>query len=161
MLTLLGLTPENPTLTTYFEGEIIGPRYSFITEHADWSVDSKVDHLHWSKFSAFRPYQKAVKKGACHIADPAQRDNIFMRWKELFLVKDHRVKTIDGVSYAGFYYICFNQITGTVSGIYFHKRSEEYVYFAELVLYLTGSRFQQLELQHVENKGCFAAMEFR
>jgi Vacuolar import and degradation protein len=29
-----------------------------------------------------------------------------MRWKERFLVPDHRLKTINGASYAGFYYIC-------------------------------------------------------
>lgn len=30
----------------------------------------------------------------------------FMRWKERFLVPDHRVTSINGASYAGFYYIC-------------------------------------------------------
>jgi hypothetical protein len=69
-----------------------------------------------------------------------------MRWKEHFLVPDHRVRTINGASFEGFYYICFNQVRGEVSGIYFHSRSE---------------KFQQLELKHVEDKGCFAAMEFR
>lgn len=29
-----------------------------------------------------------------------------MRWKERFLVPDHRVRAINGASYAGFYYIC-------------------------------------------------------
>ena len=29
-----------------------------------------------------------------------------MRWKEQFLVPDHRVRSINGASYAGFYYIC-------------------------------------------------------
>lgn len=50
-----------------------------------------------------------------------------MRWKEHFLVPDHRVRTISGASFEGFYYICFNQIQGTVSGIYFHAKSEKYV----------------------------------
>jgi len=31
---------------------------------------------------------------------------VFMRWKEKFLVPDHRVKDINGASFAGFYYIC-------------------------------------------------------
>jgi hypothetical protein len=31
---------------------------------------------------------------------------LFMRWKEQFLVPDHRVRSINGASYAGFYYIC-------------------------------------------------------
>ena len=40
---------------------------------------------------------------------------------------DHRVRTINGASFEGFYYICFNQVKGEVSGIYFHSKSEKYV----------------------------------
>lgn len=81
------------------------------------------------------------------------------------MVPDHRVRTISGASFEGFYYICFNQIQGTVSGIYFHAKSEKYVDIirpsSNKYSILTSSRFQQLELKHVEDKGCFAAMEFR
>lgn len=54
-----------------------------------------------------------------------QKEHLFMRWKEYFLVPDHRVKTINGASFEGFYYICFNQITGGIEGIYFHAKSEK------------------------------------
>lgn len=145
-LRIQGLTETHPTLTTYFEGEIIGTRYSFFTQHDDWGANSKVDLSHWSKFSAFRPYQKQAKKGTSSIPDVAQKEFIFMRWKEHFLVPDHRVRTIHGASFEGFYYICFNQVKGEVSGIYFHSKSE---------------KFQQLELKHVPDRGCFMAMEFR
>jgi len=144
-LRIQGLTEDHPTLTTYFEGEIIGSKYSFLTQHQDWGSSDKVDLQHWAKFSAFRPFQKQAKKGI-PIPGLTQRDNIFMRWKEHFLVPDHRVRTISGASFEGFYYICFNQIQGNVSGIYFHAKSE---------------RFQQLELKHVEDKGCTPALEFR
>lgn len=50
--------------------------------------------------------------------------NVFMRWKEWFLVPDHRVRSIQGASFEGFYYICFNQTEGRINGIYFHARSE-------------------------------------
>lgn len=80
---------------------------------------------HWGKFSAFRPFQKHVRKGPVTIQDVAQRENIFMRWKEHFLVPDHRVRTITGASFEGFYYICFNQLKGEVNGIYFHSKSEK------------------------------------
>ena len=123
----IGLTEDHPTLTTYFEGEIIGSKYSFLTQHQDWGSTDKVDLQHWAKFSAFRPFQKQARKGNLHIPNLAQRENIFMRWKEHFLVPDHRVRTISGASFEGFYYICFNQIQGTVSGIYFHAKSEKYV----------------------------------
>jgi len=145
-LRIQGLTEDHPTLTTYFEGEIIGSKYSFLTQHDDWGSTDKVDLQHWAKFSAFRPFQKSARKGNLHIPNLANRENIFMRWKEHFLVPDHRVRTISGASFEGFYYICFNQIQGTVSGIYFHAKSE---------------KFQQLELKHVEDRGCFGAMEFR
>ncbi|KAI1154024.1 vacuolar import and degradation protein-domain-containing protein [Nemania diffusa] len=146
-LKIQGLTEDNPTLTTYFEGEIIGSRYDFLTKHKGWGATEKIDLNHWGKFAAFRQYSKQVRKGvAVTIPNLAQRENIFMRWKEHFLVPDHRVTSINGASFEGFYYICFNQKEGSVSGIYFHSKSE---------------KFQQLELKHVEDRGCFSAMEFR
>jgi len=122
----VGLTEDHPTLTTYFEGEIIGSKYSFLTQHEDWGSTDKVDLQHWAKFNAFRPFQKQARKGNLYIQGLAQLENIFMRWKEHFLVPDHRVRTISGASFEGFYYICFNQCQGTVSGIYFHAKSEKY-----------------------------------
>ncbi|KAI1308134.1 vacuolar import and degradation protein-domain-containing protein [Xylaria venustula] len=146
-LKIQGLTEDNPTLTTYFEGEIIGSRYDFLTKHEGWGATEKIDLNHWGKFAAFRQYNKQVRKGvAVSIPNLAQRENIFMRWKEHFLVPDHRVTSINGASFEGFYYICFNQKEGSVSGIYFHSKSE---------------KFQQLELKHVEDRGCFSALEFR
>lgn len=121
----IGLTEDHPTLTTYFEGEIIGSKYSFHTQHDDWGASSKVDLQHWAKFSAFRPFQKLARKGPVTIPDVSQKDTIFMRWKEHFLVPDHRVRTITGASFEGFYYICFDQLKGEVSGIYFHSKSEK------------------------------------
>ncbi|KAI0882976.1 vacuolar import and degradation protein-domain-containing protein [Annulohypoxylon maeteangense] len=145
-LKIQGLTEDNPTLTTYFEGELIGSKYGFITKHENWGATEKIDLNHWGKFSAFRQYSKQVRRGPVAIPNLAQRENIFMRWKEHFLVPDHRVRTINGASFEGFYYICFNQKEGSVSGIYFHSKSE---------------KFQQLELKHVEDKGCFGDIEFR
>lgn len=121
-----GLTEDNPTLTTFFEGEIVGSKYGFITRHEGWGATEKVDINHWSKFSAFRQYKSQVRKGASvPMGNLGHRENIFMRWKEHFLVPDHRVRTISGASFEGFYYICFNMKEGSVSGIYFHSRSEK------------------------------------
>lgn len=123
----LGLTPDHPTLTTYFEGEIIGPKYTFQTRHTTWGATDKTDMAHWGRFPAWRPLSKQAKKPDFHYKNSSQRENIFMRWKESFLVPDHRVREILGASFEGFYYICFNQVTGNVSGIYFHSKSEKYV----------------------------------
>lgn len=125
-LRIQGLTDDHPTLTTYFEGEIIGPRYKFVTAHPEWGSSEKVDLAHWGRFPEWRPLQAQAKSQPNFSLNSfAQREHLFMRWKEYFLVPDHRVKTITGASFEGFYYICFNQCTGTVSGIYFHAKSEK------------------------------------
>ncbi|KAL8795286.1 MAG: hypothetical protein Q9195_002297 [Heterodermia aff. obscurata] len=124
-LRIEGLTEDHPTLTTYFEGEIIGPKYTFQTRHPSWGATDKTDMQHWGRFPAWRPLAKQAKKPDFHYKNGAQRENIFMRWKESFLVPDHRVREIMGASFEGFYYICFNQVQGTVSGIYFHAKSEK------------------------------------
>lgn len=145
-LRIQGLTDDHPTLTTYFEGEIIGNKYAFKTAHPEWGSTEKVDMQHWNRFGAWRPLAKQHKAPNFTYKNPTQGEHLFMRWKEYFLVPDHKVKTITGASFEGFYYICFNQCHGTVSGIYFHAKSEKY---------------QQLELQHVRDRGCMGAMEFR
>lgn len=48
-----------------------------------------------------------------------------MRWKELFLVPDHHVRNIDGTSYDGFYYICFEKSSSKFEGYYYHNSSEK------------------------------------
>ncbi|OAX82984.1 hypothetical protein ACJ72_02664 [Emergomyces africanus] len=145
-LRIQGLTEDHPTLTTYFEAEIIGTKYTFLTKHQSWGATDKTDMQHWARFPAWRPLARSARKSEFTYKNFTQHPDIFMRWKEYFLVPDHRVRTISGASFEGFYYICFNQVEGTVSGIYFHAKSEKY---------------QQLELKHVDNKGCFGAIEFR
>ena len=140
-LKICGLTEDHPTLTTFFTGEIIGgpnQKYSFKTKHPNWGATDKTDLEHWGKFQAWRPLKKEAKGDIDFRYPPAaigpgagepegwwEREDIFMRWKEWFLVPDHRVRSIQGASFEGFYYICFNQVHGKVSGIYFHARSEK------------------------------------
>ena len=80
---------------------------------------------HWGKFPAWKTLSTKAKKPDFQYKNGAQRENIFMRWKESFLVPDHRVREICGASFEGFYYICFNQVEGRISGIYFHAKSEK------------------------------------
>jgi hypothetical protein len=120
-----GLTKDNPTITTYFESEIIGSKYTFRTKHLSWGAREKEDMQHWNRFPAWRPIAKEAKNPNFQYKNSTERENIFMRWKEYFLVPDHRVREISGASFEGFYYICFDQIRGTISGIYFHSKSEK------------------------------------
>ncbi|KAF2267071.1 hypothetical protein CC78DRAFT_103726 [Lojkania enalia] len=145
-LRIKGLTEDHPSLTTYFEGEIIGSKYTFITQHPEWGSNEKVDRQHWARFPAYKPLSKFSSRPELVTKDWMQKEHLFMRWKEYFLVPDHRVRTINGASFEGFYYICFNQVSGSIEGIYFHAKSE---------------KFQKLRLEHVDDHGCQGAIEFR
>jgi len=57
-----GLTEEYPELTTFFEAEIVGPDYSFVTRK--WEADVKTDKEHW------------VKGFALYMATPLQRSSL-------------------------------------------------------------------------------------
>jgi hypothetical protein len=120
-----GLTEDHPSLTTYFESEIIGSKYTFITQHPEWGSNEKVDRQHWARFPAYKPLSKYSSRPELVTKDWMQKEHLFMRWKEYFLVPDHRVRTISGASFEGFYYICFNQLSGGIEGIYFHAKSEK------------------------------------
>lgn len=132
-LQICGLTPDHPTLTTFFTGEIIGgpdQKYSFRTGDPSWGASDKTDLTHWARFAAWRPLSLHAKRNINFVypinhEDWWQQEHIFMRWKEHFLVPDYKLKSIQGASFEGFYYICFNQIEGRVSGIYFHSKSEK------------------------------------
>lgn len=64
-----------------------------------------------------------------------------MRWKEHFLVPDHTIKDINGASFAGFYYICFQKSTAVMEGYYYHRSSE---LFQSLTLEYVADPFQQI-----------------
>lgn len=58
--------------------------------------------LHWARFPAFRHLRHDLKKPQLTMKD-ADRGAVFMRWKEKFVVPDHRVQDINGASFAGEY----------------------------------------------------------
>ncbi|CAD6201473.1 GSCOCG00000273001-RA-CDS [Cotesia congregata] len=127
-LKIKGLTEEFPTLTTFFDGEIISKKYPFLTRK--WDADEDVDKKHWVfilnvfiqnyflviNISSSRHDYEALKG----------TDFVFMRWKEHFLVPDHTIKDINGASFAGFYYICFEKSAASIEGYYYHRSSEWY-----------------------------------
>ncbi|KAK7054752.1 hypothetical protein VNI00_003215 [Paramarasmius palmivorus] len=113
-LRICGLTNDYPELTTYFDAEIIGSRYGFLTQN--WGATEQEDLVHWSRFPAFRHVKHELQKPQLTMCD-RDRGAVFMRWKEKFLVPDHRVQDITGASFAGFYYVCvdFNPSTSKAS----------------------------------------------
>ncbi|ODV98592.1 hypothetical protein PACTADRAFT_48316 [Pachysolen tannophilus NRRL Y-2460] len=148
-LTIEGLTEDHPEITTFFKAEIVGPHYSFFTNHDSWGATHKIDLQHWSRFPSWRNLEINFENDLQNVDfynDNFNQEYVYMRWKEMFLVPDAKVTDIRGASFAGFYYICFNQLTGSISGLYFHNASE---------------RFQQLELCHVPDSGCFESFEYQ
>ncbi|KAH8995389.1 vacuolar import and degradation protein-domain-containing protein [Lactarius akahatsu] len=101
-LCIRGLTDDWPELTTYFDAEIIGSRYGFLTR--GWGADEDGDMVHWARFPAFRHVKNKLRPP--HLTMDGYPGAVFMRWKERFLVPDHRVQDINGASFAGFYYVC-------------------------------------------------------
>lgn len=142
-LKIIGLTFEFPTLTTFFDGEIISKKYPFLTRK--WDADEEVDREHFGKFAAFVDYQKNFNSDEFDYDALQKSDYVFMRWKEHFLVPDHKIKDISGASFAGFYYICFQKPRAVMEGYYYHRTSEKY---------------QSLTLEHVP-ESCIQIYEFR
>ncbi|KAG0275033.1 hypothetical protein BGZ95_009247 [Linnemannia exigua] len=143
-LHIKGLTDEYPELTTFFDAEIIGSAHSFVTKK--WDASAKTDKEHWTLFKPFEPMCDIFTNDDFKY-DFQGKDVIFMRWKEHFLVPDHRVEGITGASFAGFYYICYNISKGEIEGYYYHQSSE---------------KFQKLMLSHVQERPTsFGSFEFR
>lgn len=119
------LTKSHPSLTTFFEGEIISKRYPFLTRK--WEATEAIDLDHWSKFEGFDSnLAKNFNRDSFNYNQLKESDYVFMRWKEHFLVPDHTIKHVEGASYAGFYYICYSKRSSHISGYYFHINSEHF-----------------------------------
>jgi len=121
-LTITGLTKEYNILTTFFEAEIIGEKHHFLTRK--WDADESKDRGHWGKFPGFAPYSSCFNNDNFYRnfhENFEKSDYVFMRWKESFLVPNHHVKSIDGASYDGFYYICYQKSTDSITGYYYHR----------------------------------------
>ncbi|ORX35262.1 vacuolar import and degradation protein-domain-containing protein [Kockovaella imperatae] len=115
-LSISHLTDAHPHLTTFFTGEIIGPKFGFLTG-ARYGATEHDDMRHWGRFEQFRrPSTRAdILRPDMVFRDPLpdwsrgetqakERDFVFLRLKERFLVPDHTVRDISGASFAGFYF---------------------------------------------------------
>ncbi|MQL79261.1 hypothetical protein Taro_011690 [Colocasia esculenta] len=128
---------ETPVVT-FWEGEIIDSKnYTFYT--GKWEATPDDDVKHWSQFSSFSPLLSQVKADGGKSLDLSNYPYIFMnsdqlyfplqRWKEQYFVN---VSVDCGLTIAGFYYVCFSCIDGSINGFYYDPNS---------------SPFQKLELK--------------
>ncbi|KAJ2490548.1 GID complex subunit 4, VID24, partial [Coemansia sp. RSA 2049] len=51
---------------------------------------------------------------------------VFMRWKERFVVPNYKLNRINGASYDGFYYVCYDREEESITGYYYHRDSDHY-----------------------------------
>lgn len=151
-LTIHNLTESNPLIVTFFKGEIIGKHYTFETKHSKWGSNFRNDIQHWARFPSWRSLDLDLLSNSNNDRIISfynnlalQNENLFMRWKELFLYPDAYVTDIKGASFAGFYYVSFNQLSGSITGLYFHR---------------TSDKFQQLNLSFVPDSGISACYEY-
>ncbi|KAJ2347661.1 hypothetical protein IWW50_001105 [Coemansia erecta] len=123
--TICGLTNDLPKLTTYFDAQVVGTdKYSFITNQWDASIDT--DRTHWGFFPAFRPYRNRFDGRDFAYRLKMSDRFVFMRWKERFVVPNYKLSRINGASFDGFYYVCYDRVEGTITGYYYHKDSDQY-----------------------------------
>ncbi len=90
-LHIKGLTEDWPTLCTFFEAEIIGPKYSFLTRK--WDADERIDRDHWMRFPAFKKYEKCFNSDGFAF-DYEKSDYIFMRWKVIYMIAEMGVERV-------------------------------------------------------------------
>ncbi|KAJ2621922.1 GID complex subunit 4, VID24, partial [Coemansia sp. RSA 1694] len=123
--TIRGLTTELPKLTTFFDAQIVGSSsYSFVTSQWDASVDT--DRTHWSFFPAFRQHRSRFDCSDFKYRLSPSDKYVFMRWKERFVVPNYKLSRINGASYDGFYYVCYDREDASITGYYFHRDSDHY-----------------------------------
>ncbi|KAG8923924.1 hypothetical protein FRC00_005687 [Tulasnella sp. 408] len=181
-LKIKGLTDDWPELTTYFDAEIIGERYGFLTTQPDLGATETEDMTHWGRFPAFRSLKNEMRRPNLTISDRHREKKgvVFMRWKERFLVPDWKVRDINGASFAGFYYVCveFNPGRGSsptapsfaddddfptlgspVSPV--KSRSSGPATMTGFYYHADSEPYQQLSLAHVPEERQQVAFEFR
>ena len=119
-----GITQAYDKLTTFFSAELIGEHYGFLTRK--WQTNEEIDKMHWMKFPAFRAYKyDQVMNMESFQYDPRQNgEYLFFRFKEEFLVPNHKIQNIPGASFAGFYYVCVGLKSKSIEGYYYHSSSQ-------------------------------------
>ncbi|GAA6020005.1 hypothetical protein JCM11491_004895 [Sporobolomyces phaffii] len=103
------LTPELDSLVTFFEGEIVsedGP--GFLT--ANYGATKEDDMRHWRRFPPFtrNRLEQQMNGANLNLRGASKKPYLFMRWKERFVLPEHKVAAIHGASFAGLYYVCLD-----------------------------------------------------
>ncbi|GAA5890228.1 hypothetical protein JCM6882_008761 [Rhodosporidiobolus microsporus] len=117
-LEIKGLTPELDSLVTFFEGEIVGEPGLPGFKTGKYGATEADDMKHWRRFPAFTRHrlENQLVKPDLNLRSARNKPYVFMRWKERFVVPNHRIRDIHGASYQGFYYVLLDCEPTTPSG---------------------------------------------
>ncbi|CAM8980960.1 unnamed protein product [Rhodiola kirilowii] len=160
----LNVPMADTPVVTFWEGEIVDTKnFTFYT--GKWEASLEDDIRHWSRFPSFSSFGVRNQVSAVILnkslillvsyllikvliyrvkwlltggksLDLSNHPYIYMRWKEQHFVN---VGFDCGLTIAGFYYVCFSCIDGSISGYYYDPNS---------------TPFQKLELKTM-NEGRF------
>ncbi|GAA6026830.1 hypothetical protein JCM8097_005891 [Rhodosporidiobolus ruineniae] len=109
-LEIKGLTTDLDKLVTFFDGEIVGEPGLPGFRTGKYGATEVDDMKHWRRFPAFtrNRLEHQLVKPDLNLQCARNKPFLFMRWKERFLVPNHRQENIHGASYSGFYYVCLD-----------------------------------------------------
>ncbi|CAI4062316.1 hypothetical protein SKDZ_07G3140 [Saccharomyces kudriavzevii ZP591] len=143
--TIRNLTPVLDKVVTFFEGYVITyDQYSLCSLH--WPAEETLrpymaqresDSSHWERFGHFSPgnlsfYERNFGQFSRESTEFMNQRYIYLKWKERFLMdnEDQENPTLkdiyhlEGASFEGFYYVCLDQVTGSLEGYYYHPACE-------------------------------------
>mmetsp|Transcript_5941 Transcript_5941/g.20231 ORF Transcript_5941/g.20231 Transcript_5941/m.20231 type:complete len:292 (+) Transcript_5941:2057-2932(+) len=118
----LNVPSAESSVVTFWEGEIVdNVNHTFFT--SNWGAGRDTDVKHWSRFPSFAPLKDAVSADGGRNVDLSNYPYLFMRWKEKFFVN---VGPDCGLTIAGFYYVSFSRVDGSIDGFYFDPNSSPF-----------------------------------
>ncbi|CAI4038763.1 hypothetical protein SMKI_06G1100 [Saccharomyces mikatae IFO 1815] len=143
--TIRNLTPVLEKVVTLFEGYVINyNEYPLCSLH--WPAEETLDPYkaqresdcsHWKRFGHFdtENWVLADRNFGQHNHKNAEFMNqryIYLKWKERFLLDNEEQENLtlndiyhlEGASFEGFYYVCLDQLTGSMEGYYYHPACE-------------------------------------
>ncbi|EJS43657.1 YGR066C [Saccharomyces arboricola H-6] len=157
--TIRNLTPVLDKVVTLFEGYVITyDQYPLCSLH--WPAEETLDPYmaqresdcsHWKRFGHFSPGYWSLSErnfgqyNGENTEFMSQR-YIYLKWKERFLLDNedqdnqtlNNIYHLEGASFEGFYYVCLDQVTGSMEGYYYHPACE---LFQKLELLPTNSEY--------------------
>ncbi|GAX79125.1 hypothetical protein CEUSTIGMA_g6565.t1 [Chlamydomonas eustigma] len=114
------------TVVTFWEGEVVdNMHHTFFTQK--WGATRDIDLKHWRKFQeGFSEMNSEVVRCAGRSTQLSTSPFVFMRWKEILFASHESF----GLTIAGFYYVCLDRRSGSISGYYFDPNSAPFQYIS-------------------------------